>query len=429
MVPSLLEAKDFETAVIVPLTRLVHKLPQKASGSLLRLDRLNDLWSLGRTRREPSECAENLSLCESVDEAENELAECLRMLPSPSSPIVIMEGSPLERGQDRAILQECAARLQSRNLWIVLGSGVGPEKKPQSPCERFLEDLPYDRRAKPGDCGFIGELIVSEMNKLGEVLEPAIRAQEAIASQGISKYPPILIRFETLETRRSSKRFAAVLQEIASLEDITGENVWLSGVLESLPPPYVSDFGKSIDSIVTGVFQGKQFGLIIGNFDPGAFDSIVFGLVKLIEYGFEDRLCLGAQILWRIDLAQFGGPGLVGGFQEIQNRLHEAGIPAKVIQKLSNDNMLHALRWFANPSPAKPPTKPKWKCDFCGKASSVKKQPFLRLDFRYCSMDCLRKHQEALDGDSQDNGGKHDGGGKRQGGTGGSGWGIAVGSV
>jgi len=435
----------------------------------LELDKI-ELDNLGKLRAEPRRFARNYSLCSSADEVENELAHAGNVVEDLSfgaSSLVICEGSPPERNQDREALLQAAARLQSRRtkITIVLGSGWARSQASASgsklDCEslqnRFISDLHGEVQKSP-ICGFIGELDIEDETDIDTVITAAALAQKAIGERKGNCYPPIIVNVSSLaqgmvETLGNDVNaylgslpvfehvFSACLQIVATFNDAfqpapvdnpQKPRLLLVGLLEALPRPYIG-----LEAFSDGITQIMEKLLVFDFLSIGASTSSELGvdimaaaISRFYREGVCDRVCVRSGTCFKIHLSKQGGDGYVHGLARLQVCLARAGVPRESILGICGGNIIDALSWYIPPEPPKPKARPRWKCDGpCGKDYSAKREPFTRLDYRYCSMECLRAHQRELEGEkTKTNDDQRRGGGGRRGvGNVGS-WGVAVGS-
>jgi predicted metal-dependent phosphotriesterase family hydrolase len=191
-----------------------------------------------------------------------------------------------------------------------------------------------------------------------------------------------------------------------------------------LPVPVVSTGGQALSS--SGDDEANKVDFV--TIDEEEVAALVS---QLCTEGWSGQLMLGNNTRFKHQLEAFGGQGYGSAIVGFTSRLERQGVEPTNLELLLHRNAYDWLAWYTPPKPKARPARPPWKCDGpCGKEYKAKKEPFTRLDFRYCSVKCMRAHQEELDaaeGTSGDGGGG--GGGGRKGRAGNSSaWGISVGS-
>ncbi|GBG30976.1 Hypothetical Protein FCC1311_071972 [Hondaea fermentalgiana] len=429
---------------------------------------LGSLNELAAARADPERLARNWALCETVDEAENELAAATDLTASKlGRNLLICEGSPPERHADREALVQAATRLETRGgALMVLGSGwARPSRSPASSGtssredrisilrDRFIADLEGTPAQSPR-CGFIGEVDIEDEQDLDDVVCAAARAQKIIAQRHGNGRPPVVIRISGLARTLASlckdgenfvgshAAFASLLERCARMlalfeqEADSGEtapnSLVIAGLLDALPHAYLGLelLSQVLDSVSSALFVTPTAQLSIEANAAMGTHLVASTLVHLSKCGFADRLCVCSGVRFKTDLQKWGGDGYAMGPVRLAEVLARAGLPTESVTRILGENLFRTLLWYAPPVAEAPKPRPRWACDGpCGKTYSAKREPFTRLEFRYCSMDCLRAHQRELDADkpAKDDGNRRGGGGRRGAGNVGK-WGVTVGS-
>eukprot|EP01065_Artemidia_motanka_P020911 TRINITY_DN24945_c0_g1_i2.p1 TRINITY_DN24945_c0_g1~~TRINITY_DN24945_c0_g1_i2.p1 ORF type:complete len:538 (+),score=153.23 TRINITY_DN24945_c0_g1_i2:52-1614(+) len=124
--------------------------------------------------------------------------------------------------------------------------------------------------------------------------------------------------------------------------------------------------------------------------------SVLRAVLEAVPAG---RLVLGSGHCMKMCLASWGGPGRVALLRE--HRRFVQHTPQQL-----RDAAVAALCWYSAP-PAEPEEVRYWSCDKCGKQSEevTPDGSFRRLTYRYCSIACLRAHEEELSKGQSDGGG------------------------
>eukprot|EP01062_Namystynia_karyoxenos_P059922 TRINITY_DN5133_c0_g1_i1.p1 TRINITY_DN5133_c0_g1~~TRINITY_DN5133_c0_g1_i1.p1 ORF type:complete len:553 (+),score=147.61 TRINITY_DN5133_c0_g1_i1:91-1659(+) len=125
-----------------------------------------------------------------------------------------------------------------------------------------------------------------------------------------------------------------------------------------------------------------------------------------------DRLVLGSYHCMKLCTAAWGGPGMAALLREGLPRVLEPAVGGSERVPFSG-RALGALA-FWRPPPEAPPEVKHWQCSWCSKEQEEKApdESFRRLEYRYCSIGCLREHERQLDAARPDQG--RGGGGRRQ---------------
>jgi len=269
--------------------------------------------------------------------------------------------------------------------------------------------------------GFLGEIVIENMSDMSMVIQCA----------GISKpgshlaEAPILISFFEMFTQNSDLSFKDGVEMFVSvLELLEDRNVLIGGIEMILPDEYDDGVVRHLISWLERYPKAK-LALNV----PASHKVFAMGMATFATYvcnlyeAAQNRILIGSCVRFNSEMIRHGGLGYGSMHSQLISRLQKKGLSEENISKMVFHNALELFSWYFPPAKAAAPKLPKWLCDGpCGKMYSAKKDPFTRLNFKYCSMICLNAHRDSSEPKVQtvktDN--------SKRGGNGSGGWGISV---
>mmetsp|Transcript_8744 Transcript_8744/g.14166 ORF Transcript_8744/g.14166 Transcript_8744/m.14166 type:complete len:467 (-) Transcript_8744:284-1684(-) len=433
-------------------------LEQKGRFGEQVIDPVN-LETLNEIKKDPWRFYHNLYF-DSVDEMEAELTkDAQRILGGSKRRLIVCETSYIidDYATSAGILQ-LAERI-SPTIDMIVGSGwySKPEQVSQDAetlGKRWFNDMVGEDG--PIRFGLIGEIVIGTGGSLTNCERTAIRGA-AIASslvynsrkEGNRISPPVLVSMGTVPLRspdtdgmHTSKNpsfedalkladdVVVTFQEASSQPDPQAK-VIVSGLLNHLGQAheYIGEGRFHIVYNLLVEWLKSNQTLLIVTTPPLELSGVVTVIVSnLCSAGYANRIMLSNNVKFKTDLTRYGGGGYANLHTEFVASLKAYGLPPDVIQTLTSLTAQKVFSWWEPVAKEPPKKKPRWACDGpCGKTYSAKKDPFRRLEFKYCSIDCMNKHRDQLD-QGKDNG-KDDRSGNRRAGAGNStSWGITVGT-
>jgi len=410
------------------------RLAQEEEGVMGKIE----MKALAELRREPGRMMNNLVL-DSVDLAESELAEALRKVKEQYSRIIVCETSyPVLEDQLSTFLDRVGA--SSLPVQVVMGCGwlyTATEEEQGDSLAAFKERIDTTFAGIPRSA-FIGEILVSGDNKASTEREmaavrTAAEAHVRLRIMNKSTGPPVFVTIKPMPTLEKALTLAEqVCYNFAEESPPSNQprSLFLKGIVESLPRLSVigpQGLVSALEKIASFV-DSHRVKLLVSTPADRDLDLVAFAIVFLCKAGLESELLLSSGVSYKTDLVAFGGCGYAAVQVQLAPLLREQ-LGVQTTEKLLTQNAIKALGWYIRPASAPAKEKPRWECDFCGKSRSAKKEPFVRLTFKYCSMRCMRAHREELEAnepkDRKPPGGGS-GGRSRAGNS--SSWGISVGT-
>jgi len=153
-------------------------------------------------------------------------------------------------------------------------------------------------------------------------------------------------------------------------------------------------------------------------------------VAKVIKSGYSKQVLLSQNVSFSQMLKAYGGFGYGYILKHYVPLLIENNVSSEQINTILVDNLATLMTWWEEPEPFKI-AKKYWKCDYCDKVTEDTMKPFLKNDYKYCSMKCLTAHQKELRDKEQKKKGREGDGFGGRGGSGimtGNAWGFVVGS-